>query len=242
MDFTKLYQQTKSLSVLLAEDHAPTRLSFEEILRDLFCEVHTFSNGMDAYACYEERLADKPFDLVITDIQMPQMNGVTLVKQIKQHCPQQQIIVLSAHADKEYLIELINIGISHFLSKPFEYDSFLQTLFHVSKKIIENKKEETRNPMLMPLGEHLQWDSEKRLLKQNGRSIELSRNELLLMEILVKNGERITTTQALIEMFYLAGIDTNEHGIRNLVLRLRKKLPEEIIGTVYGMGYKLLIT
>jgi DNA-binding response OmpR family regulator len=242
MDFTQLYQQTKSLSVLLAEDHTPTRLSLEEMLQDLFCDVQAFSNGMDAYNCYEERITDTPFDLVITDIQMPHMNGVTLIKQIKTYHPQQQIIVLSAHTDKEYLIELINIGISHFLAKPFEYDTFLQTLFTVTKQIAEKKGEEGQKTTVLSLGENLTWETETEQLKHHDTRIELSRNELFLMKTLAKNGERITTTQEMIEALYLAGIDTNEHGIRNLVLRLRKKLPEDIIGTVYGMGYKLLLT
>jgi DNA-binding response OmpR family regulator len=204
--------------------------------------VVSFADGSDALQAYEERLQHAPFDLVITDIRMPYMNGVELSQKIKAQQPDQPIIVLSAHTDKEYLIELINTGISHFVPKPFAYDTFLQTLFKVTQKIIETKTQTDQNPMLLPLGEHLQWDMEKRLLKRNGKSIELSRNELFLMEILAKNGERITTTQALIEAFYLEGVDINEHGIRNLVLRLRKKLPEEIISTVYGMGYKLLVS
>jgi DNA-binding response OmpR family regulator len=240
MDFTRLYQQTKDLSVLLAEDHEPTRLSLEEMLQDLFSEVHAFSNGKDALEAYQKQLDEKPFDLLITDIQMPKMNGVELIKQVKELHPQQQIIVLSAHTDKEYLLELINTGISYFLTKPFEYDTFLKTLYSISKQIIQ--KETTNHAEaenIVPLGESMEWDKEKRLLKCQGKSIDLSKNELFLMETLALNGEQVTTTQFLIEKFYLEGIDINENGIRNLVLRIRKKLPEDIIGTVYGMGYKV---
>jgi len=246
MDFTQLYQQTKELSVLLVEDHEPTRVSLEEMLQDLFIEVNAFSNGLDALKHYQERLDEnKPFDLVITDIQMPQMNGVELTKNIKRLTPHQQIIVLSAHTDKEYLLELINTGISYFLTKPFEYDTFLKTLHSVSNKIVQNEKDETSEASnIVYLGETMQWDKEKRLLKykHSGKSIDLSKNEMFLMETLAQNGEQITTTQFLIEKFYLEGIDINENGIRNLVLRIRKKLPEDVIGTVYGMGYKVFTT
>ena len=239
MDFTQLYQQTKDLSVLLAEDHEPTRLSLEEMLQDLFKEVRSCANGKDALDAYTERGEENLFDLIITDIQMPQINGVELTKKIKEITPQQQIIVLSAHTDKEYLLELINTGISYFVTKPFEYDTFLKTLYSISSKISKKEEDNHEESSIVPLGETLQWDKEKRLLKHGGKSIELSRNELLLMETLAMNGEQITTTQLLIEQFYLEGIDINEHGIRNLVLRIRKKLPEEVIGTVYGMGYKV---
>jgi len=243
MDLKKLYDQTKDLSVLLAEDHQPTRLGLEEILIDLFKEVVTFSNGEDAYQSYLERFEENPYDLIITDIQMPQMDGVTLTKKVKKVYPEQQIIVLSAYTDKEYLLDLINTGISHFVTKPFEYDEFLQTLKYVSYKVKTHQKSHTnQDKNILLLGNGLQWDKENQLLKYDGKAIELSRNELFLMEMLAENGEKITTTQSLIERFYVSGVDISEGGIRNLVLRIRKKLPEDIIGTVYGMGYKLLLT
>jgi len=242
MDMKKLYDQTKDFSVLLAEDHQPTRLGLEEILVDLFKEVVTFPNGEDAYQSYLERFEERPYDLIITDIQMPRMDGVTLTKKIKEVYPEQQIIVLSAYTDKEYLLDLINTGISHFVTKPFEYDEFLQTLTYVSHKIKAYKDTNViQDTNILLLGDTLQWDKEKQLLKHEGKVIELSRNELFLMEMLAENGEKITTTQSLIERFYVSGVDISEGGIRNLVLRIRKKLPEDIIGTVYGMGYKLLI-
>jgi len=242
MDLKKLYEQTKDLSVLVAEDHEQTRLGLEEILIDLFKEVNTFPNGEDAYISYLEHSKTNPYDLIITDIQMPNMDGVTLTKKIKEKYPEQQIIVLSAYTDKEYLLDLINTGISHFITKPFEYEKFLQTLKYVSQKITKRTDShlETDDNILL-LGDTLQWDKTKQLLKYNRKSIELSRNELFLMAILAENGEKITTTQSLIERFYLSGIDISEGGIRNLVLRIRKKLPEDVIGTVYGMGYKLLL-
>jgi DNA-binding response OmpR family regulator len=242
MDLKKLYDQTKELSVLLAEDHQPTRLGLEEILIDLFKEVTTFPNGEEAYQSYINHFDTNTYDLVITDIQMPNMDGVTLTKKIKELHPEQQIIVLSAYTDKEYLLELINTGISHFVTKPFDYDEFLQTLQYVSHKINTHKVSQTDiDENILYLGNTLLWDKEKQLLKHEGKVIPLSRNELFLMDILAQNGEQITTTQSLIERFYISEVDISAGGIRNLVLRIRKKLPEDIIGTVYGMGYKLLL-
>ncbi len=243
MDFRKLYEQTKDLSVLLAEDHEPTRLGLEEVLQDLFKEVVSFPNGRDAYYSYLDRYDHTPYDLIITDIQMPHMDGVTLTKKVKEKRPEQQIIVLSAYADKNYLIDLINVGISHFITKPFEYDSFLDTLYRISSKIsIDNTKSpHPESTTTVRLGEYTEWDKEKHTLKHEGKSITLSKNELLLMELLIQNGEQITTTTTLIEKFYLEGVDISEGGLRNLVLRIRKKLPENIIGTVYGLGYKVLV-
>jgi len=240
MDFRQLYKQTKDLSVLLAEDHEPTRLGLEEMLNDLFGEVVSCTNGEEAYHAYAQK-REHPFDLLVTDIQMPKMNGVSLIKKVKEIHPDQQIIVLSAYTDKEYLLELINTGISYFVTKPFEYENFLQTLQSISSKLnADAPKSDIASEATIRLGESIVWDKESMTLKHNGKSIDLSKNELLLMGTLIGNGEKITTTQFLIEKFYLEGVDINEHGIRNLILRIRKKLPEEVIGTVYGMGYKIL--
>ncbi len=243
MDFRKLYGQTKDLCVLLAEDHEPTRLGLEEVLQDLFKEVVVFPNGRDAYYAYLDRYDNAPYDLIITDIQMPHMDGVTLTKKIKEKHPRQPIIVLSAYADKDYLIDLINIGISHFTPKPFDYESFLDTLYRISSKIALEHTEKTHpeSTTIVKLGEHTEWDKEKHTLKYEGKSITLSKNELLMMDLLIQNGEQITTTTTLVEKFYLEGVDISEGGLRNLVLRIRKKLPENIIGTVYGLGYKVLM-
>ncbi|MCF6206755.1 MAG: response regulator transcription factor [Sulfurovum sp.] len=242
MDHKQLFDHTKDLSVLLVEDHQPTRLGLEEILMNLCKEVVSFSNGEEAYNSYADRFGQTPYDLVITDIQMPKIDGVTLTKKLKELHPQQQIIVLSAYTDKEYLLELINIGISYFVTKPFEYDDFLQTLGQVGKKAQEYKLPPVHhNDTNLLLKGNMQWDKEKKLLRHEKSLIELSRNELFLMNILAQNGEQITTTQSLIERFYMENIDITEGGIRNLVLRIRKKLPEDIIGTVYGMGYKLIL-
>jgi len=240
MDLTALYLKTKSLSVLLAEDHAPSRAEMHDILSELFLEVTSVADGEEALRIYRShRDNHKPFDLVITDIQMPHMNGISLAHAIKKLDKEQPIIVLSAYPDSEYLLELINIGLSQFITKPVNHQTFLEILSEVASSIIEKKNTSaTLEPMLLQVGEALIWDTKKRLLKYQDKLIDLSRNELIFIECLAKNGEQITTTQSLLETFYCNGIDINENGIRNLVLRLRKKLPADTIHTVYGMGYK----
>jgi len=240
MDLTALYLKTKELSVLLAEDHTPSREEMHDILSELFGEVISVSDGEEALHLYRSyRNENRTFDLVITDIQMPHMNGVSLAHAIKKLEKEQSIIVLSAYPDSEYLLELINIGLSQFITKPINHQVFLEVLDDVASLITEKKRSQSQNtdPSIEIIN-NLTWDIKKRLLKHEGKLIDLSRNELIFIESLAKNGEQITTTQSLLETFYGNGIDINENGIRNLVLRLRKKLPENTIHTVYGMGYK----
>jgi DNA-binding response OmpR family regulator len=241
MDLTRLHHKTHTLSVLLAEDHTPSRNEMHDILSALFAEVVSVENGEEALRIYRQYHAmHKTFDLVITDIQMPHMNGVSLAQGIKKLEKEQSIIVLSAYPENRYLLDLINIGLSRFVTKPVDQKIFLEALEEVASSIVERKHASVpkQKPALFQITRELVWDPSKRLMKYRDETVELSRNELIFIESLAKHGEQITTIQSLLEIFYCHGIDINENGIRNLVLRLRKKLPDSTIHTVYGMGYK----
>jgi len=239
IDYGTLFLQTKNLSLLLVEDYEPLRNDMAEVLEDFFKTVRVASDGTEALKIYQEYQKTYPlgFDLVISDIQMPLMNGVELGKALRDINADQQIVILSAHTDSDYLLKLINLGIAQFITKPIKHEELLDTLYYVSKKITAA---EPKNPdvLIVNLGENYLWDKEKLLLKQDDITIELTRHELLLMQLLVRNEEQVCTNDDIMQDFYANGVDINEKNIRNLVFKLRKKLPEKVIGSVYGMGYK----
>jgi len=136
IDYRTLYEQTKTLSVLLVEDFEPLRQQMLEILEDLFKTVLVASDGKEALSLYQHACENNSMaiDLVISDIQMPNMDGVVLTQKIRELNPEQAIIILSAHTDSKYLIELINMGISKFLTKPIEQEEFFDILYRESVK------------------------------------------------------------------------------------------------------------
>lgn len=77
-----------------------------------------------------------PYDIVLSDITMPNMNGVKLSREIRHLNSEQTIIILSAHSELEYLIELIDIGIHQFIAKPFNEDELFYRLLKVSENIV----------------------------------------------------------------------------------------------------------
>ena len=239
MDYRTLFSLTKDLSVLLVEDYEPLRNDMAEMLDDLFKTVSIASDGSEALEIYKEYYStdSKSFDLIITDIQMPVMNGVELSEAVRDINVAQQIIVLSAHTDSNYLLSLINLGIAQFITKPINHEELMNTLIRVSKTI--NSVEVEAKPILMiDLCENYTWDKEKLLLRQDNKTVELTRHELLLMQLLVQKSEQICTNDDIMQDFYNKGIDISENSIRNLVFKLRKKLPNGVISSIYGMGYK----
>jgi len=132
-----LYNNTKELSVLFVEDDEILLKQMLNILQELFHDVSTASNGKLGLANFKTKLEEdnNPYDLVITDINMPVMNGIDMIKEIYQLAPSQHIIVTSAYNDSHYLIDLLNLGVSGFLIKPINSANINKTLYTVSQAI-----------------------------------------------------------------------------------------------------------
>ena len=241
IDFKTLFAQTKECSLLLVEDYEPLRNDMAEVLEDLFETVVTASNGVEALGLYDEYRTEHhhTFDIVISDIQMPLMNGVDLCEVLRERNEAQQIIILSAHTDSEYLLRLINLGIAQFINKPVQHERLLDTLSFVCGKR-EKKDKAVSQSSIIDLGEDVLWDKERNMLMQNSYPVKLTRHEILLMQLLVEKAEQVCTGDDIMHHFYLEGIDLSEKNIRNLVFKLRKKLPSRAINSIYGMGYKLI--
>jgi serine phosphatase RsbU (regulator of sigma subunit) len=131
----KLKVVAKDLQILFVEDEKLVRIEIEEILSRIFKSVDLASNGKDGLKQYTKN----KYDIVISDIKMPVMNGVEFVRHIKKINPEQKIIIISAHDDSDYLINLIDIGIDNYILKPLKVGYFLKILYEISKSIIQGK-------------------------------------------------------------------------------------------------------
>lgn len=242
VDYSKIFSLTKDLSVLLVEDYEPLRNDMAELFEDLFKSVTVASDGEEALKFYRSYLAQykKSYDLLITDIQMPFMNGVELSKSVREINRTQKIIVLSAYTDADFLVPLINLGISQFLTKPIKSHELIDILSDVSKNVIEERDQASDIPMLQ-LGEGFVWDSETNTLFKDDQAVELTKYELILLQLFMEKAELICTAEDILYCFDTYQIEMSEKNIRNLVSKLRKKLPSDLISNIYGMGYKLTL-
>ena len=234
-----LYNESKHLSILMVEDHVSLRTRIVEILNDLFKRVDEAENGVEGLKKYVQHQQNhgKYYDLIISDIQMPQMNGIDLTAEIYALNEEQPIVILSAHQDAKYLLALINFGVAQFITKPVEQDQMLQTLHNVCKKI--NKTTPQTRTDLITLGDDCTWDTSAKTLKINCKEISLTKHEIYFMEIFSEHLDKVCSTDNILNYFFLNNIDINAENIRSSITRLRKKLPKESITSVYGLGYRL---
>ena len=126
---------TSSLNILYVEDEAILRDSMKNILSTFFKNTFIATNGQEAFDIFNK----EEIDIVLTDINMPIMDGVELIKSIQKVDNQAIIIVLSGHNESELLIELINIGIGNFLTKPVDKQLMINILYRASAIVTDRK-------------------------------------------------------------------------------------------------------
>jgi len=141
MDFNNLYKLTQNLHLLYIEDDASLRTETHEILEDFFASVAVACDGkegLDAYKQFHQE-NDQYFDIVLTDINMPYMNGIDMSEAIMQLNPKQSIFIISAYNESHYLTKLINIGVDKFLIKPLQTKQLILSLYNKAKDIYNEK-------------------------------------------------------------------------------------------------------
>ncbi len=236
IDYSKVFALTKSLSVLYIEDYDEIRESTLEILKHYFKIIDTAKDGEEGVAKYYNFFVQTSsyYDLIITDIEMPILNGVSLVDEIKKAHEDQQIIVLSAHDESHYLFDLINLGISQYIKKPIEITLLLDAFYKVGQRL-----KEPTNAKEINLGDGCIYDCNGNTLSLNSRYIKLTKHENITLEVLINKIEQICTTEEIVLHFSNKNIHITTDNIRFLISKLRKKLPKNSIDTMYAVGYRL---
>lgn len=161
MNLKLIREYSKDLHVLYVEDDKELSNSTREVLENYYKSVDIAYNGqvgLDMFMRYFDANG-YPYDLVITDINMPQMNGIDLSRKILMHTPQQSIIIISAHDDSPYLLEAIDMGISGFVTKPINQQRLSQTLYKTSMAISDHKYVESHFDMLEKLNLQLEYQN-----------------------------------------------------------------------------------
>ncbi len=122
--FKKLQEKAKYLTILCVEDEKDLRESIVLFLKKFFKSVDSAEDGLQGFKKY----MSNHYDIVLTDIQMPKMDGLELLKEIKRMHPDRQGIILSAFDHKEYLLKAIEVRVDHYITKPIDVNLMAATL------------------------------------------------------------------------------------------------------------------
>ena len=178
----QLLEMGRSMRILYVEDDEALQQELTLLLSDIFDTIVLASNGKEGLEAFKK----EPYDLVITDIRMPQMDGITMIEEIRKINPKQPIIVTSAHNEVEYLVKLIHLGVDNFITKPLSSDPIFETLSKSVRHIYEAKELHRQRLEL----EIFQQDVEAQVTQKN---LQL-KNDFLIAKAFKEAFERLSNT------------------------------------------------
>lgn len=130
-----LIELGKELKVLYVEDDENLRLETTKIIERIFKSVDVASDGVEGFDAFVKTR----YDLVITDIEMPQVDGIEMSRNIRAIDKSTPIVVVSAYSNTDYFIDAIAIGIDYYILKPIKMPSLIDTLFAAVKRVVDKR-------------------------------------------------------------------------------------------------------
>jgi len=188
-------------------------------------------DGKEAISVWK---ASKP-DIIITDINMPRLNGLDMAAYVRTHDKDVQIIVATAHSDTEYLLRAVELQLVKYIIKPITKEKLSQAL----KQSIGLIKDKSK--FNLKLSSSHTYNAYEKIIYKNGKEIKLTKNELLFLDLLAHHSSRVVKYEE-IENAIWAYEGMSQDAIRSLVRGIRKKVPQNAIENVSGIGYKLNLT
>ena len=219
------------MRLLLIEDDAALRLT---LARQLEADGYRVDQAKDG----EEGLflaRESPVDMVIVDLGLPKLNGLTIVQRLRQEGNVVPVLILTARASWQDKVVGLEAGADDYLVKPFEYPELVARTKALLRRSLKTASDVLK---LGPLSIDLLTQS----VRLNGAVLELTTFEYRLLETLVRQRPAIVTKQALSDYLYPHGEDRDSNVLEVLVGRLRRKLDPGgstgLIDTVRGRGYR----
>ena len=225
----ELKEKLKTLTLLYVEDEEGIRKNIADSLRYYLKDVYEASNGEEGYLVYKEKAPN----IILSDIHMPILNGIEFIKKVRQNDRITPVVMITAHTDKEYLLQAVELHMEKYLVKPIELELLFEVLVQCIKMLDINKITKLK------ADDNYSYDFNKKQLFYKDEAVILNKKEMLFFEVLIKNQNRITTYEELQEEVWGDDVMTDS-ALRSLVRNLRKKLPTDIIINLSGLGYKFV--
>ena len=218
------------MRILVVEDEKTLCTSIANGLRIDGYEVDTCFNGDDAW----DMALSESYDLIILDLNLPGMDGMDVLRSIREEDSETGILILSARGQLQDKIDGLDNGANDYLCKPFHFEELEARVRRLTRRRV------VQNNLVLECGE-LALDTKARTVSARGTVFSLTRKEFGLLEYLMLHQDRPVGQEELIEHVWDASVDSFSNSIRVHISALRKKLKavlgyDPIVNRV-GQGY-----
>ncbi|MFL5960580.1 MAG: response regulator transcription factor [Gaiellaceae bacterium] len=218
------------MRILVVEDEARIQ-SF--LARGLEAEGFTVDTAPDG-ATALRRLDDVPYDLVVLDLLLPRIDGLTVLRELTRSKPELPVLILSARSDLRTKLRGFQLGACDYVSKPFALDELLARIrVHLGRRTTGDE------PHMLQVG-RLVLDAARRQARTGDGVVELSDREFKLLHQLAANAGEVLSRERLLAEVWGYHFDPGSNVVDVCIRRLRKKLGDDApIRTVRHAGYSL---
>lgn len=218
-------QKIKNLTILYVEDEDNIREKIADTLRYYVKEVIEAKDGEEGFKKYSTH---KP-DIILSDILMPHLDGISMVKRIRQTDMKTPISLITAHTNKDMLLDAVKLRLEDYLVKPVTFDDILNILVTSCSKLPSTS---------CRLSNDLVYEEKNKTLYKGEKQIKLTKKESVFFELLINHEENIVSYDAL--QVHVWGDEVmTDNALRSLVHSLRQKIGKNSIKNLSGFGYKL---
>ncbi len=219
----------KNLTVLFVEDEESLLQLLVSALGKKFRKFEIAKDGLEGLQKAEEM---KP-DIIISDITMPRMDGLSMAEKIHVQMPHLPIVILSAYSDRDKLLHAIDAGITKYFIKPFDPDELLAYLCTLAQKLEYAQQVRLMDPYT--------FDSKEKKLLKDHKIVKLTTRELDLFAYLIKTPNHVISNDMIKEIIG-KGKTVSDESIRVFIRRLREKTDKALIQNLPKQGYMLQTT
>jgi DNA-binding response OmpR family regulator len=221
-----------SIHLLLVEDEAHLADSVARRLEEEGYGVDIAHDGEEGL-----RLAStKKYHLVILDLMLPKKDGLSVLRDLRRNKVQSMVLVLTAKSMIEDRVDGLRAGADDYLVKPFAFAELIARI-----ETLLRRQGVEQSPVLRVAD--LELDVETRVVRRANKDVHLTAKEFLLLELLIRNKNRILTRRAIAEQVWGYNFDTGTNVVDVYINYLRKAIdegfPRRLLHTVRGVGFVL---
>ncbi|MDX9744197.1 MAG: response regulator transcription factor [Arcobacteraceae bacterium] len=218
----------KNKKVLYVEDDAVIRESISKVLGIFFDNITLASDGQIAMD-----LLHNSYDIVILDLNLPKYNGLEIAKEVRKKSEETLIFLISSYQETQNLRDAMRLGAIDYLPKPIRFDELKNVLAECANKLSKNE--------MKSFGENLLYNTRLKSVFKEDEEIKLTKNEITFLELILSNQKQLICYDIITqELFQSQNSDVNLASIKNMILRMRKKLDTQLVESVAGVGYRVL--
>ena len=219
--------------LLIIEDDFMIAESTRTLLQSQQFDVDWVNNGIDGL----KKLNETQFDVVLLDLGLPMMDGMQVLKNIRQHHPELPVLIISARDQLQNRVDGLNQGADDYLIKPYEFEELLARIRVLLRRYAKDLNKIEKHQFLK-YG-NLELDLELHVAKFNNEIIEFSNREWAVLVPLMSFPNKIFSKTNLEEKLYDIDSEISSNTIEVYIHHIRAKLGKNFVRNVRGLGYRL---